>query len=181
VNPGSKLLALKEVPGVEGALWGDPDGALLEHSLPTFFPDESVAVVAQRMAPLFETIREHVDKVDELILNFEGYTLLLRRVAFGYLALLANTRSSIEPIRMAATMVGKRLADPSAGANTPQPTSVASVRSGSSVRTGGVKSVASANKTGGAQKTGGVPTSVKTGGVKPAVKKPTKKSDIWGD
>jgi hypothetical protein len=103
------LVSLKDVPGIQGSFVIDAFGRVLARDLPALFPDFSLQSAGQRIAVLFDAIEENYEGSDEVFLAFDGYGLMLRRGAFGTLAVVAAAGTSPEALRMSSSVLTRRL------------------------------------------------------------------------
>jgi hypothetical protein len=104
------LAALKDVEGVTGSFVFAPTGRVLARELPQLFDDGALMEAGGRLARLRETFAAVGDDLSAAVIRFRDYKLYLRTLSGGTLCIVANNDVNMPAMRMAANLVGRRLA-----------------------------------------------------------------------
>jgi predicted regulator of Ras-like GTPase activity (Roadblock/LC7/MglB family) len=100
------LASLKDVGGIVGSFVVDDAGALLGRDLPGIFGDSVLTEAGERIGRLLSA----VDAADWTLLRFSEHRLFVKRLDGGCLCVLAGLEANLPALRMAAALVGKRIA-----------------------------------------------------------------------
>jgi predicted regulator of Ras-like GTPase activity (Roadblock/LC7/MglB family) len=102
------LNTLKDIDGVYGSFVVDRDGRLFARDLPAVFDDTALGDSGPRIVRLWEVVSE--DEVPEYtLIEFSEYWLFIRPVQSGTLCVVVPPRVNVSALRMAASLVAKRL------------------------------------------------------------------------
>ena len=102
------LTTLKDIEGVYGSFLLDRDGRLRARDLPSVFDDAALGDSGPRIVRLWEVMSE--DQAPEYtLLEFSEYWLFIRPVPSGTLCVVVPPRVNVSALRMAASLVAKRL------------------------------------------------------------------------
>jgi predicted regulator of Ras-like GTPase activity (Roadblock/LC7/MglB family) len=108
-NVRSILSALRDVDGIQGSFAVSKSGALLAKDLPAVFDDGLFAVVGPRIARLHETLALGGAGLTSIVMRFSEHKLHLRPTEFGFLAVLSDLGTNMSALKMALTLVARRL------------------------------------------------------------------------
>jgi predicted regulator of Ras-like GTPase activity (Roadblock/LC7/MglB family) len=99
---------LKDIEGVYGSFVVDRDGHLFARDLPAVFDDNALGDSGPRIVRLWEVVSE--DEAPEYtLIEFSEYWLFIRPVPSGTLCVVVPPRVNVSALRMAASLVAKRL------------------------------------------------------------------------
>jgi predicted regulator of Ras-like GTPase activity (Roadblock/LC7/MglB family) len=102
------LTTLKDIDGVYGSFVVDRDGRLFARDLPAVFDDTALSDSGPRIVRLWEVVSE--DEAPEYtLIEFSEYWLFVRAVPSGTLCVVVPPRVNVSALRMAASLVAKRL------------------------------------------------------------------------
>jgi predicted regulator of Ras-like GTPase activity (Roadblock/LC7/MglB family) len=119
------LATLRDVAGVNGSFVFRGDGQLLAREIHAMFDDEALAETSQRLARLRETFAAVGDDLDLVVIRFQDHKLYLKVLTDGVLCILADAGVNMPALRMAANVVGRRIApDLARAAMVPAPSAV---------------------------------------------------------
>jgi predicted regulator of Ras-like GTPase activity (Roadblock/LC7/MglB family) len=103
------LGALRDVGGIQGSFVVSRSGALLAKDLPAVFDDGLFAVVGPRIARLHETLASENEGLAHVVMRFSEHKLHLRSAPFGFLCALSELGINVSALKMALTLVARRL------------------------------------------------------------------------
>ena len=103
------LVALRDVAGVHGSFALRLDGELIGKDLPAVFGDELFAEVGPRLSRFVETMAAEGDEVSSAIFRFDEHRLHVTRCAHGLLAVITDGQVNMAALRMAQTLITRRL------------------------------------------------------------------------
>lgn len=103
------LGALRDVGGIQGSFVVSRSGALLAKDLPAVFDDGLFAVVGPRIARLHETLVKDGEGLAHVVMRFNEHKLHLRSAPFGFLCALSDLGINVSALKMALTLVARRL------------------------------------------------------------------------
>lgn len=102
------LATLKDIDGVYGSFVIDRDGRLKARDLPAVFDEQALGDAGPRIVRLWEVISE--DETPEYtLLEFSEYWLFVRAVPNGNLCVVVPPWVNVSALRMAASLVAKRV------------------------------------------------------------------------
>jgi predicted regulator of Ras-like GTPase activity (Roadblock/LC7/MglB family) len=111
---GSELVAslgtLKDVAGIMGSFIFTDDGRLIARELPAMFDDTALAEASGRLTRLRDTFAAVGDRLDVAVVRFRDHKLYLKALGAGMLCIVAEGSVNMPALRMAANLVGRRLA-----------------------------------------------------------------------
>jgi len=107
------LTSLRDVEGVYGSFLVSFSGRTLARDLPIMFDEQAVAVAAERVARFGEAFEGDPIGLEMSVLRFGDHKLHLRRVSRGFLCVLTALRVNMPTLKMALTLVGRRMASES--------------------------------------------------------------------
>jgi predicted regulator of Ras-like GTPase activity (Roadblock/LC7/MglB family) len=121
------LLALRDVDGVLGSFVIRTDGSVCARDLPDYFENEVLGEVGPRIERLHEAWLSFGAEPEATTLVFAGHKLHLRGIEGGFVGVVSALEVNTPALRMALTMVGRRVANEAAAA-VPVPASVPAPR-----------------------------------------------------
>lgn len=111
---GSELVAslgtLKDVAGIMGSFIFTDDGRLIAREIPAMFDDTALAEASGRLTRLRDTFAAVGDRLDVAVVRFRDHKLYLKALGAGMLCIVADGSVNMPALRMAANLVGRRLA-----------------------------------------------------------------------
>jgi predicted regulator of Ras-like GTPase activity (Roadblock/LC7/MglB family) len=110
------LATLRDVAGINGSFVFGTDGRLVAREIHAMFDDAALSGASERLARLRETFAAVGDELDLAIIRFQDHKLFLKVLPSGVLCILAESSVNMPALRMAANVVGRRLAGVLAGA-----------------------------------------------------------------
>jgi predicted regulator of Ras-like GTPase activity (Roadblock/LC7/MglB family) len=102
------LNTLRDIDGVYGSFVVDRDGRLCARDLPAVFDDGALGDSGPRIVRLWEVVSED-DAPEYTLIEFSEYWLFVRAVPSGTLCVVVPPRVNVSALRMAASLVAKRL------------------------------------------------------------------------
>lgn len=102
------LTTLKDIEGVYGSFVVDRDGRLFARDLPAVFDDNALGDSGPRIVRLWEVVSEE-EAPEYTLIEFSEYWLFVRPVPSGTLCVVVPPRVNVSALRMAASLVAKRL------------------------------------------------------------------------
>jgi hypothetical protein len=123
------LSGLRDVEGVFGSFVLAEAGQLLGKDLPAVFHDDVFAETGPRIVRLCEAIEHGGEAIDSLALRFADHKLHVRRSRGGLLCVIATLEANASALRMALSLVAKRLGAPE-GAVSSEPPATATITTG---------------------------------------------------
>jgi predicted regulator of Ras-like GTPase activity (Roadblock/LC7/MglB family) len=113
------LGALRDVGGIQGSFAIDRSGALIAKDLPAVFDDGLFAVVGPRIARLHDTLALDGEKPANVVIRFSEHRLHLRPTRFGFVGVLSDAGINLSALKMAVSLVARRLESEIADASGP--------------------------------------------------------------
>ena len=104
------LATLKDVAGIAGSFVFTTNGQLVAREIHAMFDDAALNEAAERLARLCDTFASVGDQVDLAVIRFQDHKLYLKALNGGMLCILADGVVNMAALRMAANLVGRRIA-----------------------------------------------------------------------
>jgi predicted regulator of Ras-like GTPase activity (Roadblock/LC7/MglB family) len=104
------LATLKDVAGIAGSFVFTTNGQLVAREIHAMFDDAALNEAAERLTRLCETFASVGDQVDLAVIRFQDHKLYLKALNGGMLCILADGVVNMAALRMAANLVGRRVA-----------------------------------------------------------------------
>ncbi len=104
------LVTLKDVYGITGSFVFTSAGDLVARELPPMFDDTALGEASSRLTRLQETFAAAGDQLDVAVLRFRDYKLFVKTLPAGALCILSDGAVNMPALRMAASLVGRRIA-----------------------------------------------------------------------
>jgi predicted regulator of Ras-like GTPase activity (Roadblock/LC7/MglB family) len=105
----STLGALRDVDGVVGSFVVDGDGALLARDLPQIFESELLHEIGPRIRRIADGLSESGDTPGSVVLHFQDHKLWLKPADGFTLCVLGSVQVNRPALRMALTLVARRV------------------------------------------------------------------------
>jgi predicted regulator of Ras-like GTPase activity (Roadblock/LC7/MglB family) len=122
----TSLGTLKDVAGIMGSFVFTGEGHLVAREIPPMFDDGSLGEASGRLARLRDTFAAVGDALDVAVVRYREHKLYLKVLGDGMLCIVAEGAVNMPALRMAANLVGRRIAPVLAqGALAPIQTAVA--------------------------------------------------------
>jgi predicted regulator of Ras-like GTPase activity (Roadblock/LC7/MglB family) len=111
-RPGiaTALATLKDVAGVNGSFVFFNDGRLVAREIHAMFDDDALGEAAERLTRLHDTFAAVGDQLDLAVIRFQDHKLYLKVLPGGMLCIVADSVVNMPALRMAANLVGRRIA-----------------------------------------------------------------------
>ncbi len=106
----SFLSALRDVDGVVGSFLVGPEGALLARDLPQMFDDQLLDEIGPRIRRITDGLSETGENPGCVVLHFGDHKLWLKPADEFTLCVLAAVQVNRPALRMALTLVARRVA-----------------------------------------------------------------------
>jgi len=120
------LNGLRDVEGVFGSFVLAEAGQLLGKDLPAVFHDDVFVETGPRIVRLCEAIEHGGEALDSLALRFADHKLHVRRSRGGLLCVIATLEANASALRMALSLVARRLGAAEGAASSEPPATLAS-------------------------------------------------------
>jgi predicted regulator of Ras-like GTPase activity (Roadblock/LC7/MglB family) len=115
------LATLRDVGGVVGSFVCTPNGRLVSREIPAMFDDGTLAEAGSRFIRLREAFAAGGDEVDIAVARFEDHRIYMKVVGDSLLVVLIQGAVNMPALRMAANLVGRRIAPAVAQAESEPP------------------------------------------------------------
>ena len=115
------LAALKDVAGIAGSFVCTTSGRLIAREIPALFEDAVLAEAGSRLLRIGETFAASGDTLEFAVVRYGENRLYLKEVAGGMLCIVVAGEVNMPALRMAANLVGRRIAPAVARAETELP------------------------------------------------------------
>lgn len=112
---------LRDIPGVYGSFVIADSGQMIGRDLPSVFEDGLLSHTGSRIVRLCETLENGGDPLEHLTLRFTEYRLHVRRAPRGLLCVIASETVNVPALRMALSLVARRLPIPGPAAESEPP------------------------------------------------------------
>lgn len=110
-NDGQSVLAgIRDVDGVFGSFVLSEAGVLVAKDLPAIFDEALFEEVGPRLLRMYETLSSGIEAPDNIMMRFAEHKLYVRKIGAGFLAVLTALHVNAPALKMACTLVGRRIA-----------------------------------------------------------------------
>jgi predicted regulator of Ras-like GTPase activity (Roadblock/LC7/MglB family) len=106
----ASLVTLKDVYGITGSFIFTRAGNLVARELPAMFDDAALAEASSRLTRLQETFASTGEQLDVAVLRFRDHKLYVKTLSGGALCIISDGAVNMPALRMAASLVGRRIA-----------------------------------------------------------------------
>jgi predicted regulator of Ras-like GTPase activity (Roadblock/LC7/MglB family) len=106
----ASLVTLKDVVGIAGSFVCTQNGWLVAREIPALFEDAVLAEAGSRLVRVGETFAAGGDVLDAAVIRYGDHRLYLRAVTGGMLCIVIVGEVNMPALRMAANLVGRRIA-----------------------------------------------------------------------
>ena len=117
----SSLATLKDVAGIAGSFVCTTSGRLIAREIPALFEDAVLAEAGSRLLRIGETFAASGDQLEFAVVRYGENRLYLKAIAGGILCIVVAGEVNMPALRMAANLVGRRIAPAVARAETELP------------------------------------------------------------
>ena len=117
----TSLATLKDVAGIAGSFVCTTSGRLIAREIPALFEDAVLAEAGSRLLRIGETFAASGDTLEFAVVRYGENRLYLKAVASGMLCIVVAGEVNMPALRMAANLVGRRIAPAVARAETELP------------------------------------------------------------
>ena len=104
------LATLKDVAGITGSFVCTKDGRLVAREIPSVFDDAVLWEAGSRLMRVTETFAARGDEVESAVIRYGEHRLYLKSVGGGMLCIVVSGPVNMAALRMAANLVGRRIA-----------------------------------------------------------------------
>ena len=106
----ASLVTLKDVYGITGSFVYARSGHLVARELPPMFDDAALSEAGSRLTRLQETFASVGDKLEVAVLRYREHKVYVKTLPAGALCIISNGGVNMPALRMAASLVGRRIA-----------------------------------------------------------------------
>jgi predicted regulator of Ras-like GTPase activity (Roadblock/LC7/MglB family) len=106
----ASLGTLRDVSGILGSFVFTQEGRLVAREIPALFDDTALSEAGGRLTRLCETFAAVGDRLDIAVVRFRDHKLYLKALGPGMLCIVAEGAVNMPALRMAANLVGRRIA-----------------------------------------------------------------------
>lgn len=106
----SSLATLKDVAGIAGSFVCTQSGRLIAREIPALFEDAVLAEAGSRLLRIGETFAASGDELEVAVVRYGENRLYLKSIAGGMLCIVVAGPVNMPALRMAANLVGRRIA-----------------------------------------------------------------------
>jgi predicted regulator of Ras-like GTPase activity (Roadblock/LC7/MglB family) len=106
----SSLATLKDVNGVAGSFVCTKNGRLVAREIPALFEDAVLAEAGSRLLRVSETFAASGDELEAAVVRYGEHRIYLKSIAGGTLCIVVAGSVNMPALRMAANLVGRRIA-----------------------------------------------------------------------
>ena len=115
------LATLKDVAGIAGSFVCTANGRLVAREIPALFEDAVLAEAGSRLLRIGETFAASGDTLEFAVVRYGENRLYLKAIAGGMLCIVVAGEVNMPALRMAANLVGRRIAPAVSRAQTELP------------------------------------------------------------
>ena len=115
------LATLKDVAGIAGSFVCTANGRLVAREIPALFEDAVLAEAGSRLLRIGETFAAGGDTLEFAVVRYGENRLYLKALAGGLLCIVVAGEVNMPALRMAANLVGRRIAPAVSRAQTELP------------------------------------------------------------
>lgn len=117
----TSLATLKDVAGIAGSFVCTTSGRLVAREIPALFEDAVLAEAGSRLLRIGETFAAAGDALEFAVVRYGENRIYLKTIAGGMLCIVVAGEVNMPALRMAANLVGRRIAPAVSRAHTELP------------------------------------------------------------
>jgi len=106
----ASLATLKDVNGIAGSFVCTQSGRLVAREIPALFEDAVLAEAGSRLLRVGETFAAGGDELEVAVVRYGEHRIYLKSIAGGMLCIVVTGPVNMPALRMAANLVGRRIA-----------------------------------------------------------------------
>jgi predicted regulator of Ras-like GTPase activity (Roadblock/LC7/MglB family) len=106
----ASLATLKDVAGIAGSFVCTQNGRLVAREIPALFDDAVLAEAGSRLLRVGETFAASGDELEVAVVRYGEHRIYLKSIAGGLLCIVVAGPVNMPALRMAANLVGRRIA-----------------------------------------------------------------------
>jgi predicted regulator of Ras-like GTPase activity (Roadblock/LC7/MglB family) len=106
----ASLATLKDVAGIMGSFVCTPDGRLVSREISAVFDDGGLAEAGSRLLRIREAFAAGGDEMEAGVIRFRDHRIYTKTVGNSMLMILTEADVNMPALRMAANLVGRRIA-----------------------------------------------------------------------
>jgi predicted regulator of Ras-like GTPase activity (Roadblock/LC7/MglB family) len=106
----TSLATLKDVAGIAGSFVCTQNGRLIAREIPALFEDAVLAEAGSRLLRIGETFAASGDELEVAVVRYGENRIYLKSIAGGMLCIVVAGQVNMPALRMAANLVGRRIA-----------------------------------------------------------------------
>jgi predicted regulator of Ras-like GTPase activity (Roadblock/LC7/MglB family) len=106
----TSLATLKDVTGIAGSFVCTQNGRLIAREIPALFEDAVLAEAGSRLLRIGETFAASGDELEVAVVRYGENRIYLKSIAGGVLCIVVAGQVNMPALRMAANLVGRRIA-----------------------------------------------------------------------
>jgi predicted regulator of Ras-like GTPase activity (Roadblock/LC7/MglB family) len=106
----TSLATLKDVAGITGSFVCTQSGRLVAREIPALFENAVLAEAGSRLVRVGETFAAGGDELDVAVVRYGDHRVYLKSIAGGMLCIVVAGPVNMPALRMAANLVGRRIA-----------------------------------------------------------------------
>ena len=104
------LATLKDVAGIMGSFVCTPDGRLVSREISPVFDDGALAEAGSRLLRMREAFAAGGDDMEAGVIRFRDHRIYTKTLGNSVLVILTEAEVNMPALRMAANLVGRRIA-----------------------------------------------------------------------
>lgn len=106
----ASLATLKDVAGIAGSFVCTQNGRLVAREIPALFDDAVLAEAGSRLLRVGETFAAGGDELEVAVVRYGEHRIYIKSIAGGMLCIVVAGPVNMPALRMAANLVGRRIA-----------------------------------------------------------------------
>ena len=106
----TSLVTLKDVAGITGSFVCTQSGRLIAREIPSLFEDVVLSEAGSRLLRVGETFAAGGDELEVAVVRYGEHRIYLKTIAGGMLCIVVAGDINMPALRMAANLVGRRIA-----------------------------------------------------------------------
>jgi predicted regulator of Ras-like GTPase activity (Roadblock/LC7/MglB family) len=107
---GTSLATLNDVAGVAGSFVCTQSGRLIARQIPALFEDSVLVEAGSRLLRVGEAFAAGGDELEMAVIRYGEHRIYLKSIAGGILCIVVAGQVNMPALRMAANLVGRRIA-----------------------------------------------------------------------